>query len=139
MHELTVTENVLEIALRNGKQAGAVKITDIYLVIGELSSIIDDSVCFYWDMISEETIAEGAALHFRRIPARFSCQQCNRKFGVQASYQCPECESSKISITAGKEFFVEAIEVDEKQPSTTAGDNKASEKVDEISPNGAAA
>ena len=67
MHELPVTESILENTLRHARGAKAVGVTDVYLVIGQLSSIIDDSVQFYWDMISEGTIAEGASLHFKRI------------------------------------------------------------------------
>ena len=74
MHELVVTENILEIALRHARAAGAVRVSDIYLVIGELSSIVDDSVQFYWDFISEGTAASGSSLHFRRVPAKMSCQ-----------------------------------------------------------------
>jgi hydrogenase nickel incorporation protein HypA/HybF len=38
-------------------------------VIGRLASIVDDSIQFYWDMISEGTICQGAKLHFKRVPA----------------------------------------------------------------------
>ena len=33
--------------------------TAIDLVVGELSSIVDDSVQFYWDLIAEDTAAAG--------------------------------------------------------------------------------
>ena len=70
MHELAVTESILEIALRHGRAAGATAITDLFLVVGELSTIVDESVQFYWDIVSEGTEAAGATLHFRRVPAR---------------------------------------------------------------------
>ncbi|MCB9457970.1 MAG: hydrogenase maturation nickel metallochaperone HypA, partial [Anaerolineaceae bacterium] len=56
MHELSVTQSILEIALRYGNQNGAKHITHLYLVIGDLSSIVDDSVQFYWDIISRGTM-----------------------------------------------------------------------------------
>jgi len=37
MHELPITESILEIAQRHGMQAGATRISDIFLVIGQLS------------------------------------------------------------------------------------------------------
>jgi hydrogenase nickel incorporation protein HypA/HybF len=67
MHELMVTESILEIALRHAGQAGAVRVTDLFLVVGDLSSIVDDSVQFYWDFVSEGTAAEGAPYE-RRSP-----------------------------------------------------------------------
>ena len=60
MHELAVTESVLEIAIRHAQEPKARNITDLYLVIGQWSNVVDDSVQFYWDIISEGTIAKGA-------------------------------------------------------------------------------
>ena len=73
MHELSVTQSILEISLRHASDANARKITNLYLVVGQLATIVDDSVQFYWDMISEGTIAEGATLHFKRLPAKLIC------------------------------------------------------------------
>ena len=76
MHELSVTESILAIALRHAGQAEAKRVTELNLVIGQLATIVDDSVQFYWDIISENTIAEGASLHFRRLPLELLCQLC---------------------------------------------------------------
>ena len=78
MHELAVTESILNIAVQHASQAGAVRVTDLHLVIGQLSSIVDDSVQFYWDMISEGTICAGAELHFERRPATLKCLDCDQ-------------------------------------------------------------
>ena len=73
MHELPISQNILEIALRFAKENHATQITDLYLVIGQLSSVIDESIQFYWPIVSKDTIAEKAKLHFKRIPARLEC------------------------------------------------------------------
>ncbi len=59
MHEMSVTQSLLEIALRHAEQADAQRITRLNLIIGELASVVDNSVQFYWDIISKETIAAG--------------------------------------------------------------------------------
>jgi len=118
MHELMVTESLLEITLRHAREAEAVRVTDLYLVIGELSSVIDDSVQFYWDFVSEGTPAEGARLHFRRIPAEMTCQDCGETYDPKMNLTCPACEGSNVGITAGQEFFLEAIEVSQDEVDT---------------------
>ena len=113
MHELSVTENILDIAVNHAKQADAVKVTDIYLVIGRLSSIVDDSVQFYWDMISENTICQGAKLHFERRPAKILCLNCNHQFALDSDLTpCPACDSMQLVIQSGQEFFLDSIEVE---------------------------
>jgi hydrogenase nickel incorporation protein HypA/HybF len=112
MHELAVTESILEIASSHARQAEAQRVTDIYLVIGRLSSIIDDSVQFYWDMVSENTICAGAKLHFKRIPAEFKCRDCGHQFTLERELEpCPQCSSLKIQVIRGDEFRMESIEV----------------------------
>ncbi len=98
MHELSITQSILEIALRHGEQAKARKITNLHLVIGQLSSVVDNSVQFYWEMIAEGTLAENAQLHFKRIPARLECQECGQIYTLEGNQLdgCPACESIKV-------------------------------------------
>lgn len=114
MHELPITQSILEIALKHAKKANAKKITNIYLVMGELSKVVDESVQFYWDMIADETIAKGAKLHFRIVPAQFQCMACFEKYhpGDSDEFECPNCGASGVKIVAGEEFSLEAIDVE---------------------------
>ena len=113
MHELAITEQIADIAIRHGEENAAEKITDLYLVIGELSTVIDDSVVFYWDLITEDTICEGATLHFKRIPAIFKCQDCGKEYQMVDGNlaPCPYCQSSKMNILQGKEFHLDSINI----------------------------
>ncbi|MGB8646600.1 MAG: hydrogenase maturation nickel metallochaperone HypA [Anaerolineae bacterium] len=115
MHELAVTESILSIALKHAQQAEAERITDVYLVIGQLSSIVDDSIQFYWDILTEGTIAAGATLHFRRIPTGMVCLDCSARYTPGAEdLACPNCQSVRVKVVAGEEFFLEAIDVTER-------------------------
>jgi len=113
MHELAVTQNILDISLRHAEEAGAKKITGINLVIGEFASIVDDSVQFYWDVLADETIAKGAKLHFERIPGEMTCANCNHSFHpTNIDFTCPNCRSVFVKITKGEEFRVDSIDVE---------------------------
>lgn len=113
MHELAVTQGILDIALKHARQAGADRITDINLVIGQFSSIVDDSVQFYWDIVSRDTIAQGAALHFERIPGEMTCGVCSHVFHPSdKTFECPSCSSTFVNITRGEEFRVDSIDIE---------------------------
>ena len=55
MHELPATQGMLDVALEAGLAAGCERITEIHLVVGELTSIVDDSVQFYFDILARGT------------------------------------------------------------------------------------
>jgi hydrogenase nickel incorporation protein HypA/HybF len=112
MHELPVTESILKIALKHANEANAKRIENIHIVMGELSTNVDDSVQFYWDIIAKDTLAEGAQLLFRRVPAEMQCQSCSEKFHPEDDYVCPQCGGAQVKIIAGEEFYVEAIDID---------------------------
>jgi hydrogenase nickel incorporation protein HypA/HybF len=127
MHELTVTENLLNIAVEHATRADAVRVTSLQLVIGQLSSIVDDSVQFYWDMISAGTLCEGAQLHFERRPAMLKCLDCDQTYTLSGELtDCPNCHSARIKIVAGEEFYLDSIEV-EAESVLVPGDNPANQ------------
>ncbi len=113
MHELAVTEEILRVAVEHAERAQARRITDIHLVVGNLSTIVDDSVQFYFDFLSPDTIAEGAKLHFERVPARLRCRQCGTEFEPQGlDWRCSQCSSLGGDVIAGREFYLDSLEVE---------------------------
>ncbi|PWH14119.1 MAG: hydrogenase maturation nickel metallochaperone HypA [Ardenticatenia bacterium] len=113
MHELAITENILALALEAAQKANARHITAIHLVIGDLSSFVDESVQFYFDLLSQGTIAEGAVLHFRREHAMATCRACGHRFQVNPPLVpiCPNCGDYHLEVKGGQGLTVDSIEV----------------------------
>ena len=114
MHELPATQGLLDVALDAARGVEAAAITAIDVVVGDLTSIVDDSVQFYFDILSRGTPARGAELRFRREPAEGRCLACGHEFQARPPLirTCPECESLALRVTGGREFYVASIEVD---------------------------
>jgi hydrogenase nickel incorporation protein HypA/HybF len=113
MHELSVTESILSIAQQHAQHSQASRVTDIHIIVGQLASIVDDSVQFYWDIISQGTICEGAQLHFERIPATLLCLECNTEYQIQSVLTpCPTCNSYRVKVISGEQFWLESIEIE---------------------------
>jgi len=113
MHELAITEQIMDIALRHARDANARRVTDLHLQIGALSSIIDDSVQFYWDIITQDSLCEGATLHFHKVPAQFHCQDCNQVYTLEQELTaCPHCDGIHVKIISGQEFQLTSIDIE---------------------------
>ncbi|MGQ9468064.1 MAG: hydrogenase maturation nickel metallochaperone HypA [Anaerolineae bacterium] len=113
MHELSVTQSILDIALTHAQGAGASRILQISLAVGELSGIVGESVQFYFDFLSKGTIAEGAELVFRHVPARFRCLDCGTEYEPNGTdWTCPQCGALQPIAVGGQELLVESIEVE---------------------------
>ncbi len=113
MHELAVTESLLKTASDYAKKNDAKKVICLNLVVGDLSGIIDDSVQFYWDIISKDTICSQAKLNIERQPAKFQCQSCQNEFVLDGELTpCPLCNSVNIKVISGDEFLLNSIEIE---------------------------
>jgi len=113
MHEYSVTESILSLALEKAGAAKASRIIQINLVVGELSGIVSECIQFYFDFISKDTIASGAKLVFEMRPTRLKCRKCETVFTPQNSdWACPDCHEAGIEIVSGRECNMESIEVE---------------------------
>ena len=113
MHELSITQNVLDLVLEKAQEAGAREIKKINLVIGEMTGYVEECVQFYFDFLSKGTLAEKAVLSFTMVPAKVRCRDCGQSFELKESdFACPYCQGYNMEIIAGKELFVESIEVE---------------------------
>lgn len=113
MHEFWVTENILDIALKEAEKAQARKVTKINLVVGELTGFVPDCIEFYFDTMSKNTIAEKASLQFELTPARLRCRDCSTVFEPEErEWHCPECHSQSVEIIGGRNLYIASMEVD---------------------------
>ena len=113
MHELAITEGILEAAVPAAKEAGASRILEIRLKIGELSGVIPACIEEYLHIAAKGTIAENARLKVERIPVEILCRSCGKESRPEKRKGfCPLCGSSDIRITRGREYFVDSLEVE---------------------------
>ncbi|MEJ2047557.1 MAG: hydrogenase maturation nickel metallochaperone HypA, partial [Dehalococcoidia bacterium] len=90
MHELAITQNMLDIVLEKAKESGAERVGAINLVIGELSGFVEESVRFYFDFLAKDTIAEGAVLNFKPVSPQARCRSCDKPFEItEFDWSCP--------------------------------------------------
>ncbi len=113
MHEYAVTQSMINIVLDEAKRVNASKVLEIRLVIGDLSTIMDDSVQMYFDIMSEGTVAQGAKLVFNRVKAEFRCKACGEVFVKPSKgFDCPKCGGLGTPTGIGKEFYIESLEIE---------------------------
>jgi len=111
VHEYAVTEGILAIVQEEAVKAGASRVDEIVIMIGELSTFVDESIDLYFAELSKGTVAERARLVFNRVEARADCLACKAEFRpLSALYSCPECGSPLCHLKEGSELYIDSIE-----------------------------
>lgn len=112
MHEYAIVENMVSLVEDEAKKYETGNVTQINLVIGELASVEPEAIKMYFDLLSKDTILEGAKLSFKLIEAEMKCDECGEVFLKSRSIiECPKCGRIGKFTGKGKEFYIESIEV----------------------------
>lgn len=114
MHELAITQSILEISLQAAAQQHAARIREIRLRMGPFSGVVPECVQMYLDVLAKGTPAEGAKIKVTTVPLKVLCRDCGREGEIdRAHIACSYCGSLRLKRLSGKEFMVESLEVDE--------------------------
>ncbi|PSN12046.1 hydrogenase maturation nickel metallochaperone HypA [filamentous cyanobacterium CCP5] len=112
MHEISLMEATLEIALDQAHAQGASKVHRIHLQVGEVSGVVPEALAFAFDVVCAGTPAEGAELTLETIPARCYCSRCRQEFHpADWVYECPQCHTISADIRQGKDLELASLEV----------------------------
>ena len=115
MHELQVTERILDIVVKHAETNSVQKVLSIQLRIGEMSDLEDEWIQKYFDYLSKDTVADGAKLRIERSPVVMQCDECAHSFEVNMKeikeIQCPECDHKKCTLVSGREYYIKDMEV----------------------------
>jgi len=116
MHELPVTENILNVVLKHAQANDVRRVKTIRLKVGRLSDLEDEWIQRYFDYLSKGSVAEGARLEIERTPIVMRCNACSASYHVEAAEigdrPCPSCGSAGGTLRSGREYFVREMEAE---------------------------
>lgn len=110
MHEFTLTQNLLNLALKN---ADSKKIVRVNLLIGPFSDEREESIRFYWRDLAKGSPGEGAVLHFDHFATEARCLSCSGGFDPDHEVSmCKYCFNERMQELSGEDVRFESIEVE---------------------------
>ncbi len=113
MHELSIVNNILEIAEENARKNNAKIIREIELDIGELSGVEFDALEFAFENCQKTGMLKDVKFIVNRIPGKAVCNSCTQEFEACDYYTpCPKCSSFDVNINQGKEIKIKSIRID---------------------------
>jgi hydrogenase nickel incorporation protein HypA/HybF len=114
VHEASLAQAALDLALDAARQHRAARITAIDLAIGVLAQADGESVAFWLGALAEGGPAAGARVRVIEVPAEAECEACGDKYSVTPprwSLRCERCGGSGV-LRQGRELRVASIEVE---------------------------
>ena len=94
MHEMSIAEGILDVALDTLRQHDASVIHSVQLDLGLMSGVEPDSLLFCWEAVTKGTAAEGSRIEINTIPIEGKCLDCDKTFPVENyKFICPYCDS----------------------------------------------
>ena len=113
MHEMSLCEAVVEIAVEEAKQNGAVRIRAVVLEVGMLGHVDPDALAFCFSAVSHGTLAENARLVIERVPGTGWCLECAKTVPMTERFgACPDCGHRHVQMTQGDELKLRELEVE---------------------------
>ena len=113
MHELALTEGIINIVSSQQEQEGFSRVLEIRLRVGEYSGIVPECIREFFPIAAKGTAAEEAELIIEPVEAAFRCLDCGYEGKIdRKSACCPDCGSTAVRLTAGREFYVESLKVE---------------------------
>ncbi len=127
MHELSIAQRIVEIALGAASANGGGRISALRICLGALSCVEPETLRFAIDVAARDTLAEGCGVEFVRVACRLGCRECGGEAERDPLDPCPCCGAPGGDLLAGRELSLDSIEIDdESEKMTPPADDAAS-------------
>jgi len=113
VHEMSLAESMLQIIEDAARKQGFTRVKTVWLEIGQLACVEQESLRFGFDVVTRGSIAEQARLEIIETAGQGRCEKCEQNFPLAALYEaCPECGSYDVKVTSGDGMRVKELEVE---------------------------
>lgn len=112
MHEAGLMQCALEAAEEQARLCGATRIHRVTLRVGKLAGVESEALAFAFDVVTADTIAEGAILDIEPVPIVCYCDVCEKEFSPEGFvFTCQDCGRPSADVRAGRELELASLEV----------------------------
>jgi hydrogenase nickel incorporation protein HypA/HybF len=119
MHELSIAEGVVDVALRHARGR---RVTAVELRVGHLRQVVPSALRFAFELVAQGTPLEGAELRMEEVPAAGRCRSCGMETRLpDLPLRCRACGGWNVEVTRGEELLVESLELEEELVPTSGG------------------
>lgn len=109
MHELTICESLFKLVERERTARHFSRVRRVRVEIGHFSCLDPEALRYAFDILSRETLLEGATLDIDQPPGRATCLDCGADVELETRLSdCPSCGGSRLQPTGGDQMrFIE--------------------------------
>jgi hydrogenase nickel incorporation protein HypA/HybF len=112
MHEMSLAEGVLQLIEDAAREQKFERVNAVWLEIGQLSGVEVEAMSFCFDVVTRDSIADGARLEIIALPGTGWCMKCAMTVPMTEVFgECPQCGGHQMQVTGGTEMRVKELEV----------------------------
>jgi hydrogenase nickel incorporation protein HypA/HybF len=113
MHELALAESIATVVERHARGR---RVTRVEVAVGHLRQVVPPALEFAFELVTRDTVADGAELVLIEVPAAGRCRRCGEESTLAAfPFTCRACGGWDVEVTAGEELRVESLDVEEEE------------------------
>ena len=119
MHELAICTGIVDAArtVLAELPPPPPRVSTVTIRVGQLTSVVPDSLQHHFALLSAGTVLEGARLEIEEIPIRGLCCDCGTRFEIETlCFTCPICGDGGVQLLSGRELSVVSIDTVEGDP-----------------------
>jgi hydrogenase nickel incorporation protein HypA/HybF len=114
MHELSIAQEILRIVDQYLPNPTPDSVKYVKIKVGKLANILNDSLSFCYDALTENTPLAGSKLQITELPIKILCVSCNKESEIEPPvFACPDCGNNQLKIISGTELQVDEIELND--------------------------
>ncbi len=113
MHEMALSESVLQILEHSARVQGFRRVRTVWLEVGDLAGVDREAMKFSFDVVVRGSVADDAKLEFVASPGKAWCMACADNVEISTRGDaCPVCGSYQLQVVGGDELRVKELEVE---------------------------